>query len=34
MLSYGRFDLADSSYPVLLMADQTPAWRGLYAHHG
>ena len=30
MLSYGRFDLADSSYPVLLMADQTPAWREVY----
>ncbi len=30
MLSYPRFDLADSSYPVLLMADQTPAWREVY----
>lgn len=30
MLSYPRFDLADSSYVVLLMADQTPAWREVY----
>ncbi|MCY4265416.1 MAG: twin-arginine translocation signal domain-containing protein [Gammaproteobacteria bacterium] len=30
MLSYPRFDLADSSYPILLMADQTPAWREVY----
>lgn len=30
MLSYPRFDLADSSYPVMLMADQTPAWREVY----
>ena len=29
-LSYPRFDLTDSSYPVLLMADQTPAWREVY----
>ena len=28
--SYPRFDLSDSSYPVLLMADQTPAWREVY----
>ena len=27
MLSYPRFDLADSSYPIMMMADQTPAWR-------
>ena len=31
MLSYPRFDLADSSYGVMLMADQTPAWREVYA---
>lgn len=30
MLSFPRFDLADSSYAVLLMADQTPAWREVY----
>ena len=30
MQSYPRFDLADSSYPILLMADQTPAWREVY----
>ena len=30
MLSYPRFDLSDSSYPILLMADQTPAWREVY----
>ena len=29
-LSYPRFDLADSSYPIMLMADQTPAWREVY----
>ena len=29
-LSYPRFDLSDSSYPVLMMADQTPAWREVY----
>jgi len=29
-LSYPRFDLSDSSYAVLLMADQTPAWREVY----
>ena len=27
---YARFDLSDSSYPILLMADQTPAWREVY----
>jgi len=30
MLSYPRFDLADTSYGVMLMADQTPAWREVY----
>lgn len=30
MLSYPRFDLADSSYGVMMMADQTPAWREVY----
>ena len=30
MLSYPRFDLADSSYPIMMMADQTPAWREVY----
>ena len=28
--SYPRFDLQDSSYAVLVMADQTPAWREVY----
>ena len=28
--SYGRFDLHNSSYALLLMADQTPAWREAY----
>src|SRR5688572_29630236 len=28
--SYGRFDLHNSSYAMLLMADQTPAWREVY----
>ena len=28
--SYGRFDLQISSYALLLMADQTPAWREVY----
>ena len=28
--SYGRFDLAYSAYGLLLMADQTPAWREVY----
>ena len=31
MLSYPRFDLVDSSYAVMLMADQTPAWREVYS---
>lgn len=30
MLSYPRFDLADSSYVVMMMANQTPAWREVY----
>ncbi len=30
LLSYPRFDLSSSSYAVLLMADQTPAWREVY----
>ena len=30
VLSYGRFDLSFSSYAILLMADQTPAWREIY----
>lgn len=30
MLSYPRFDVADSSYAIMLMADQTPAWREVY----
>ena len=29
--SYGRFDLHNSSYALLLMADETPAWREAYA---
>ena len=28
--SYGRFDLHNSSYALLVMADQTPAWREVY----
>ena len=28
--SYGRFDLHNSAYALLLMADQTPAWREAY----
>ena len=28
--SYGRFDLHNSSYALLLMADETPAWREAY----
>lgn len=31
VLSYGRFDLSYSAYGLLLMADQTPAWREVYA---
>lgn len=28
---FPRFDLTDSSYALLLMADQTPAWREVYS---
>ncbi len=31
MLSWRRFDLIESTYAVALMADQTPAWREVYA---
>ncbi len=31
-LSYPRFDLSDSSNAILVMADQTPAWREVYTH--
>ena len=31
VLSYGRFDLSYSAYGVLMMADQTPAWREVYS---
>lgn len=31
VLSYGRFDLSFSAYGLLLMADQTPAWREAYS---
>ncbi len=30
-LSFARFDLSESSYALGLMADQTPAWREVYA---
>jgi hypothetical protein len=30
VLSYGRFDLSYSTYALLVMADQTPAWREVY----
>lgn len=30
VLSYGRFDLSFSAYGILMMADQTPAWREAY----
>ena len=30
VLSYGRFDLSFSAYGILIMADQTPAWREVY----
>jgi hypothetical protein len=30
MLSYPRFDLSESSYALLIMARQTPAWREAY----
>jgi hypothetical protein len=31
VLSYGRFDLSYSAYGLMLMADQTPAWREVYS---
>jgi hypothetical protein len=31
MCSFPRFDLHESSYAILLMADQTPAWREVYS---
>lgn len=31
VLSYGRFDLSFSAYGILMMADQTPAWREVYS---
>ena len=31
MLNFCRFDLLDSTYAIALMADQTPAWREVYA---
>ena len=31
MLSFPRFDLSESSYALGVMADQTPAWRDVYA---
>lgn len=30
ILSYPRFDLSESTYAVVMMADQTPAWREVY----
>ncbi len=30
VLSYPRFDLNESTYAILMMADQTPAWREVY----
>jgi hypothetical protein len=30
VLSYGRFDLSLSAYGIMMMADQTPAWREAY----
>ena len=30
VLSYGRFDLSFSAYGIMMMADQTPAWREVY----
>ena len=30
MLSFPRFDLSESSYALLLLADATPAWREVY----
>jgi hypothetical protein len=31
MLNFPRFDLSESSYPLALMAEATPAWREVYA---
>lgn len=31
LLSFPRFDLSESSYAIGVMADQTPAWREVYA---
>ena len=31
MTNFPRFDLQESCYAVLLMADRTPAWREVYA---
>ncbi|MGC4084448.1 MAG: hypothetical protein QM736_20615 [Vicinamibacterales bacterium] len=31
VLSYGRFDLSYSAYGIMMMADQTPAWREAYS---
>ena len=30
VVSYGRFDLSFSAYGIIMMADQTPAWREVY----
>jgi hypothetical protein len=30
MLNFPRFDLSESTYPLALMADITPAWREIY----
>jgi hypothetical protein len=30
VLSYGRFDLSLSAYGIMMMADQTPAWREVF----
>jgi len=30
LTSWPRFDLIDSAYPIVLLADFTPAWRELY----
>jgi hypothetical protein len=31
IFSYPRFDLSESTYAVIMMADQTPAWREVYS---
>ena len=31
ILSYPRFDLNESTYAIIMMADQTPAWREVYS---